>query len=196
MRDILEYMANPFTEITKNILLGLFESGRYVLTGEAPSVGITKWRVHIPYPGYLKDKEEKKKFSQALWRLKNSRLVILKEKAEGKFIVELTEKGKRKVQEIKFEDLRIQKPSVWDKIWRIVIFDIPKKKKFARNALREKLKALGFFQLQKSVWVCPWPCEKEVEFIVELFEVAPYVNIVKAGEIQKDAYLRKYFHLL
>jgi DNA-binding transcriptional regulator PaaX len=196
MGDILKYMANPFTEITKNILFGLFESGKYILTGDAPLAGITKWRVRIPYPGYIKDKEEKKKFSQALWRLKNSCLIIQKEKAGGKFIVELTEKGKRKIQEIKLADLRIQKLLDWDKIWRIVIFDIPEKKKFARNILREKLKKWDFFQLQKSVWVCPWPCEKEIEFIIELFGVASYVNIVKAGEIKKDAYLRQYFHLL
>lgn len=189
-------MANPFTEIAKNILFGLFESGKYILTGDAPLAGITKWRVRVPYPGYIKDKEEKKKFSQALWRLKNSHLIIQKEKSDGKFIVELTEKGRRKIQEIKLADLRIQKLLDWDKIWRIVIFDIPEKKKFARNILREKLKKWDFFQLQKSVWVCPWPCEKEIEFIIELFGVASYVNIVKAGEIKKDAYLRQYFHLL
>jgi len=89
-----------------------------------------------------------------LERLKKNRLIILTEN-EGKFKVELTKKGKRKVEEIQFENMEIGEPKVWDEKWRAVIFDIPKQRNRARDALREKLKELKFYQLQKSVWVHP-----------------------------------------
>ena len=53
--------------------------------------------------------------------------------------------------------------------WRIVIFDIPEKFKKAREALRMKLKELGFLELQKSVFIFPYECEDEINFIVEVF---------------------------
>lgn len=44
----------------------------------------------------------------------------------------------------------------WDKKWRIVIFDIEEKQKKTREALRYKLKELGFGMIQESVWVSPY----------------------------------------
>ena len=92
--------------------------------------------------------------------------------------------------------MKIEKPKIWDGKWRIVIFDIPKHKKRARDALREKLKELGFYPFQKSVWVFPYPCEKEIQFLVELFDIWPYVNLIVAENISNDIKLRKHFKLL
>lgn len=189
-------MPNPYCEITKRILIALFETGRYAFTGESPILGVTRWRTRVPYPSYIKNKEEQKGFSQALWRLKKSRLIILKEQKKRKFVIELTENGKRKIQEIQFKDLTIQKVAKWDGLWRIVIFDIPEKIKWVRQVLRKKLQEWNFYQLQKSVWVCPYPCEKEIGILVGLFDISPYVNIVKAAEIKNDGELRRHFHLL
>jgi DNA-binding transcriptional regulator PaaX len=38
----------------------------------------------------------------------------------------------------------------WDEKWRIVAFDIPEKFKTGRDALRRKLKEVGFHELQKK----------------------------------------------
>lgn len=188
-------MAFPLSEIAKNILIGLFEAGRYAATGESSILGVTNWRSRVPYPEYVKNKEKRKRSSQALWRLKKSSLIIRRETKEG-FIVELTEKGKRKVREMQLSTLRIQKPAKWDGMWRVVIFDIPEKIKGARLALTFKLKTLGFLQLQKSVWVHAYPCGKEIEFLTELFDISRYVNLITAKEIKDDVHLKKYFHLL
>ncbi|TSC55911.1 MAG: phenylacetic acid degradation operon negative regulatory protein [Parcubacteria group bacterium Greene0714_21] len=188
-------MAFPCGEIAKNILVGLFEAGRYAATGESSLLGVTNWRKRVPYPEYVKSKEKQKRFSQALWRLKKSHLIIRSETKEG-FVVELTEKGKRKVREMQLSHLRIPKQAKWDGMWRIVIFDIPEKIKGARLALTFRLKALGFFQLQKSVWVHAYPCGKEIELLTELFGISPYVNLITAKEIKDDARLKKHFHLL
>lgn len=101
------------------------------------------------------------------------------------------------MKEIQLDDMEIEKPAHWDKKWRVVIFDIPDKfKRRARDALREKLKKLGFCQLQKSVWVIPYPCQKEIQLLCELFNITPFVNIITAESIYNDIKLRKYFKLL
>lgn len=150
------------------------------------------WRDHWP----SREIEQRQKFSQALWQLKKSRLIILDQKKDGTFVVELSEKGKRKIREFQFTELKIPIPKQWDGKWRIITFDIPNKRNAGREALRSKIKELDFYPLQKSVWVFPYPCEQEIEFIVEFFHLYPYVQIIEATKIKDDVKLRKYYDLL
>ena len=83
----------------------------------------------------------------------------------------LTKDGEKKALRFKLDDMKIKKPKKWDKQWRIVIFDIPEKFKTAREALRGKLKNIGFVELQKSVFAHPFECEDEINFIVEVFQI-------------------------
>ncbi|MBI4008672.1 transcriptional regulator PaaX, partial [Candidatus Roizmanbacteria bacterium] len=50
----------------------------------------------------------------------------------------------------------------WDGKWRIVIFDIPEVNKRIRQVLRETLKVLEFWPLQKSVWISKKNYTKEL----------------------------------
>lgn len=68
--------------------------------------------------------------------------------------IRLSAKGKEKVQR-DFPISRWQNQK-WDKKWRIVIFDIEEKQKKTREALRYKLKELGFGMIQESVWITPY----------------------------------------
>ena len=181
-------MSKRFEGIAKDILYWLLVSGIVAIAATSPYFGINLMK-------QMGRAYEKKKFSNALHRLKKSRTIILEEKEDGTCVVELTEKGRKKIEKLQYNDLRIQKPEQWDKIWRVVIFDIPNKKKIAREALRDKLKEWNFFQLQESVWVCPWPCEKEIGFVVELLGIYPFVNIIKAKEIQNDVKLKAHFKI-
>lgn len=106
---------------------------------------------------YLKNNYKEAHISKTLGRLNRTRMVVLKEK-DGKFIVELSEKGKKKIQQIAIDDLKNRKSKQWDGFWRVVIFDIPERQKHGRAALRGKMKDLGSYQLQKSVWVFPYDC--------------------------------------
>lgn len=180
--------------LPQKILMGLFLTGAIVIALTSPYALINIARACIKRKEYKN--YEKRKISQALSYLKRNRLVILKEENET-LIVELTEKGKRRVKQYQFQCLQIAKPKVWDGKWRIVIFDIPeKKKKIARDALREKLKKLNFFLLQKSVWVHPYPCENEIQLIAEIFEVTPYIQIILADTISNDVKVKAHFKLL
>ena len=85
---------------------------------------------------------------------------------------------------------------IWDKKWRLVIFDIPQELHLARIKFRKKLKNLGFFMLQKSVFVLPYPCHEEIGDICEQLDISDYVDIITAEDVGfKKLELIKYFTL-
>lgn len=84
----------------------------------------------------------------------------------------------------------------WDKKWRVVIFDVPQEMHSKRNRLRLKLKALGFYMIQKSVFVFPYPCEKELSQYCGQMKIGDYINILIAdsiGFIEEE--VKKYYNL-
>ncbi|MEK7542220.1 MAG: hypothetical protein AAB524_00790 [Patescibacteria group bacterium] len=189
-------MAKRFSGVAKEILLCFTTRPKFTgYHGKSPYFLINQMRELMGDNWPSHEIEQRRKFSQALWQLKKSRLIILNQKEDGTFVVELSEKGKRKVKEFQFAELKMRIPKKWDGKWRIVIFDIPNKRNQGREALRSKIKELDFYQLQKSVWVFPYPCEQEIEFIVEFFHLYPYVQIIEATKIKNDAKLRKYYGL-
>jgi CRISPR-associated endonuclease Cas2 len=83
----------------------------------------------------------------------------------------------------------------WDGKWRMVIFDIPERIRSGRNALRTKLKQIGFYELQKSVFIFPHECEKEIKIIVNFFRMDKYVKYVVAEYIDNNNQIKKIFNL-
>lgn len=134
-----------------------------------------------------------KEISWALYYLKKRKLIDIKEK-NGKTLILLTEKGKKRKLQYDLKNMEIFKPKIWDKKWRLLMFDIPESKKLAREALRNKLKDLGFLQFQKSVWAYPYPCENEIDFITEYFSIGPYLNLLTV-QIIDDNPLKERFGL-
>jgi len=114
---------------------------------------------------------------------------------EGLKVFELTEKGARKVARFEFEDMAIPIPLQWDSKWRLVLFDIPETKKSARNALSIYLKSMGFAKLQDSVWIHPYPCDKEVGTLRHALGLADHLRVIVAESIENDTSLREHFHL-
>jgi DNA-binding transcriptional regulator PaaX len=127
--------------------------------------------------------------------LYRSKLVETKENPDGSLTLVLTDKGKMKALTYHFQEMK-PKTEKWDGKWRIVIFDIPEKKRRARDALREKLKELGFYELQKSVFVFPYECMNEIEFIVEFFQLRKYVRYGVLDSIDNELHLKKIFELI
>lgn len=71
----------------------------------------------------------------------------------------------------------------WDGKWRVVLFDIPSEFNRQRNNFRVKLYNMGFYMLQKSVFVFPFPCDEEVARICEHFRISDYVNVIVADSL-------------
>lgn len=140
-------------------------------------------------------KIERDKLYRAVREFYKERLVDYREKENEIVEIILTENGRKKALKYKIDELEIKRPVKWDEIWRIVIFDIPEKRKRAREALRLKLRKLGFKELQKSVFIYPYECEDEINFIVEIFGIRPFVRFLRATSITNDAQLKIRFKL-
>lgn len=126
--------------------------------------------------------------------LEKEKIVALREK-DGELWMTFRKRGKELLLKYKIDELKIEKQKKWDGKWRVVIFDIPKKKRLARDVLRDKLKELEFYQLQRSVFVYPYECQREIELIKKVYEVEPYVYYLRVDFIGREAKLRRHFNL-
>ena len=126
----------------------------------------------------------------------NDRLIDYKEDKDGFVKIILTKDGEKKALRFKIDEMEIKKPLKWDGEWRVVIFDIPERFKKAREALRKKLKDLGFIKLQESVFVFPYECEDEINFITEVFLIRPFVRFMRVKSFTNEEQIRLKFGLL
>lgn len=122
--------------------------------------------------------------------------MIKVEKINKQIYISLTEKGEKEAGKFQINKLKIKSPKKWDKKWRIIIFDIPEVTRIKRDAFRGKLKEFGFYQLQKSVWVYPYPCRKEIDLLREFFNLIPKnLRLLEVKKIEEDKFLRKIFQI-
>ena len=130
-------------------------------------------------------------------------LVRLKQRGEiefverdGKKYVRLTDKGE-KVLDIERSrlDLVNNKPKKWDGRYRLVIFDIPEKRKKVREHLRFEMQDIGFLRIQDSVWVYPYDCEEFIALLKADMHIGKDVLYAVIEEIENDVSIRKHFNL-
>ncbi|MGB4076771.1 MAG: hypothetical protein WBK28_03650 [Minisyncoccia bacterium] len=132
---------------------------------------------------------------QALRRLKASGLVEITEKRGRQYAV-LTDKGQTRVEDILFDEYQIQEPAFWDGKWRIILFDIPERRRVTRNELRAFLQRVGFVRLQDSAWVMPYPCDDCVELIrARIMRGKDELISFVAEGLPNDRRLRAHFRL-
>jgi len=152
-----------------------------------------QWRIIKDISSEWK-KIDNRELHKEICKLYKSKLVERKKNADGTYTFVITDKGKLKALTYNFEEMTIAKKK-WDGKWRFLIFDIPEKFKKGRDALRQKIKKIGFYELQKSVFVLPYECADEIRFIVEFFGISEYVRYGTMDLIDNDAYLKKFFDL-
>lgn len=130
----------------------------------------------------------KKALSQKLYALRKCGLM----KYKGAKAV-ITEKGYKYINFARLDELKIENKKK-DGFWRLIIFDIPEEKKAARELLRNKLNEFECYQLQKSVYVTCFICEKEIAELVKLLAISKHVCVVKANSLgNKEAMVARYF---
>lgn len=86
-------------------------------------------------------------------------------------------------------------PSVWDGKWRMVIFDIPEDNKDKRNILRLLLKKNKFHKLQNSVYINPYPLNREAVVYLKETGLDAFIRIIKVEEMDNEIDLLKKFKL-
>lgn len=128
---------------------------------------------------------------QVIKRMQNSKLVEIKEK-EGIPIIKITDRGKQKLLKYKVDEMVLDE-SNWDGKWRLIIYDVASTKRANSEMFRTMLNKLRFLKLQKSVYLTPFKCEDEIEYLRLLFEIGNEVQILKVGSLENEAAYRHYF---
>jgi len=108
----------------------------------------------------------------------------------------LTVSGEKLLRRWELEDYQIHKPKKWDKKWRMIIFDIPEKKRKMRMQISYLFKQSGLYRLQDSVWVYPYDCEDIIGLLKTDFGVGKDVLYLIVDEIENDRRLREEFRLI
>src|SRR3989344_4676747 len=157
-------------KIAKNILITLALGAGGVLVTINP-LGAVYFMVQGAVVLCLREVD----FKHEIKRLERRGYVALTKTPEG-FVIKLLKKANKRLKSIAFENLTLPKNEKWDKKWRLYIFDIPEKNRTARDLLRRKLKNLGMFNIQRSVFAYPYDCREELDFISNHYGINKYTS--------------------
>jgi CRISPR-associated endonuclease Cas2 len=145
---------------------------------------------------YKRVKIREKNLKRALKRLEKKEIISLEGRGD-KVKVYLQEEGKATVMEYSIKailDFK-KKEKKWQGKWFLVFFDVPEIQRNKRDYLRDFLRKLGFYRYQKSVYVFPYECKKEIFLIKKIVEGAKYMKYIVAEELEDEEMIKTYFRL-
>lgn len=174
-------------DVTKTILATIKASGILTAALVAPNVLQSFSKL-----GIIKThKRQKEVIARARDNLtKNG---YLKRNAHG--FLELTQKGDTKLRSYELANYTLLVPRIWDKKWRILIFDIPEYKRALRDKIRNTLVCIGFMPVQKSVWIFPYDCEELIALLKADFKIGKDLLYLIVDKIENDKVFRDWFDL-
>jgi len=174
---------------------------RRAVLGSVAAVGVISTTLITPnallmLKPFLKQYERQKKYQtkKAISRLIAGGFLMMEKTSRGSFVV-LTKKGKNYVAQWELRGYKVKKPKKWDKKWRVVIFDIPEKRKQLRGEVRTILTGIGFVRLQDSVWIYPYNCEEFVVLLKAELGLGRDVLYLIVDRVEDDRALRIHFKL-
>lgn len=147
--------------------------------------GYVRMEDFLYHPGYYAYGDgweyplDKSVIAQSLKRLRENGLIDFVDDKE--LIFRLTDSGKDKALWIKMRE----ENQKWDGKWRLVIWDVPEKRRVARDLLRFKLKQLGFQRLQKSVWATKKNCTIELKDFIRKVGIEDWVMVIETDNLDR-----------
>lgn len=172
-------------EVLTILAAGAVIGASLIMPGVSKTIASTIWHGK----GY-----KKRRLKQVLKRLHQQKAVEVVDTKDG-YVVRITQNGLTKALKYKLDEMKIKEQKSWDKKWRIVIFDISEGKKRLRDEFRRRLKQMGFFALQESVFVHAYPSFNEVEFLRQIYGVDIEVTYILATKIEGQDNLKEIFKL-
>lgn len=145
-------------------------------------------------PGYKKGARFNHQAKTALGRLVTKGLITFEER-DGKRYARITETGKQMLALESMREANARKPKRWDGRWRVVLFDIPERRRGVRNRLRLFMREYGFARLQDSVWIYPYDCEDLIALAKADFRIGADVLYMIVERLERDKHLREHFAL-
>lgn len=100
---------------------------------------------------------------------------VQSEKHGNKSYYFLTDIGVNRIEEAAKRIFKL-KPEKWDGKWRMLLYTIPEEKRNLRDELRKELVWSGFGTMSNSCWISPNNLEKEVNALIQKYDIEPYVD--------------------
>lgn len=109
---------------------------------------------------------------QAIRRLRQRGVIAQERDQEGKIVLKLTGLGND----------YLGRDEKWDGKYRIVIWDIPEKKRRIRDLFRRRLKSWGFKTWQKSVWISKKNVVEKLRKLISELEMEGMVAVIESDD--------------
>ena len=137
-----------------------------------------------------------KKINRVLQNLEKKEIIYLERKGEDVYVhlkdffhPTILKYSIKAIFDLKKRDQK------WQGKWYLVMFDVPEIQRNKRVYLRKFLKQIGFYPYQKSVYVFPYECEKEISLIKKIVEGGKYISYIIADKIEQEKAVKIYFQL-
>ncbi len=182
-----EEQIEKFKNVSQIILGIIGVAGVIVLSAVAPNIFVAADKLFNnrsrgrKYTKKVKDL----KLSQAFYYMKRSGQIKIKSTGKD-FLVSLTKLGRKRLRKLQFETLQIPQNQKWDGKWWQVAADIPTKYKLGADLLRQKIKDMNFFPLQRTLWFYPFDPRDEVEFIANHYNIGRFVTVMEISRLDRD----------
>lgn len=102
------------------------------------------------------------------------------EKKGNKSFYYLTPRGEARIEEAAIRIFKLM-PNQWDGKWRMLMYTIPEDKRQIRDELRKELIWSGFGSFSNGSWISPNNLEKEVNLLIEKYDIQSYVDFFVAS---------------
>ncbi|WP_416825352.1 phenylacetic acid degradation operon negative regulatory protein PaaX [Ectobacillus polymachus] len=100
---------------------------------------------------------------------------VQSEKKGNKSYYFLTERGVNRIDEAAKRIFKLN-PTKWDGKWRMLVYSIPEEKRQIRDEFRKELMWSGFGSFSNGCWISPNDLEKEVNILIDKYEIHDYVD--------------------
>lgn len=193
--ELTQSQINRLKTASEILLAIVGVAGLVMVSAVAPNVlQIFKSAFKTQSGGRMPFKDRQRKLMRSFYYLKEKDYIKLQPKGND-LEIHITDKGRKKIKALKLDTLQIQKPLYWDgKFWQVAA-DIPVQYKKEATALRSKLKQIGFYSLQRTLWFYPYDPRKEVALLTEEYRIDRFVTVMKIASLEYADFkvLRDYF---
>lgn len=192
LKDVVK--SEAVKQIGRVVLAVAFISGIIVISATAPNLLGALGKIFKNSKRQNKNKALQQKTMQTIYNLRKRKLIEWDRRGD-RVMLKITPRGRSVFLKQRLFELKIKEQRKWDRVWRIVIFDIPNNLGTRRDIFRQRLKKMGFFQFQKSAFITPFPCRQELEIILAYYNLFDYITYLEATYISDEEKCHQYFNL-
>lgn len=170
------------SSMSRAVLALAIIGGAFTVSAVAP--GLAGFLNKTMYKRQKNKRERYRKLWERFYALRKRNIFEYVGKShEGELIYKFSKDGQTTIKKFLLETLVFEQTRKWDGKWRVIVFDIPEKFKWKRRLLQQKMLELGFYPLQKSVMVHPFPCDEIIHFLKDFLEISPYVELFVVNDM-------------